>query len=160
MKRPKRNEADLTELIGEKTVRLIAAKNAFNSLVAKVEKEFDEKLSRLGQETVHVSLTTAQLCIEAIKRDRSLLPDLIEELQEALEFTSGGETDFPGPERDRHSQPSRVANLEQEEDEESLNSDAALSGDESLDLNGRSLDHQRFLEQYEPNEDLDVDLSD
>jgi hypothetical protein len=149
MKRRKRNGADLTELIGEKTVRLIAAKNAFNSLVAKVEKEFDEKLSRLGQETVHVSLTTAQSCIEAIKRNRSLLPALIEELQDALEFTGGLETDLPDPKL-----------LEREDDEGNSSSDVALSGDESLDLNGRSFDHARFLEQYQPNEDLEVDLSD
>jgi hypothetical protein len=93
------------QTIRDKTAKLRKAKERHNSLVRAVDSELEEKLSRLGERTVHVPLALAHTCVESLTKNRSLLPEVLEELQQILEFSSIGddESDIERPPRSSQS---------------------------------------------------------
>jgi hypothetical protein len=159
VKRAKSSERDLAEVVQEKTAKLIAAKQKFNSLVADVEKELTEAIAEWDLDRAHISLQTAKDCIQAIKYNRSLLPQLISDLKEGLEFTQG-EVDPEGSDNETvstYQRPTPIPRADEEEDA-SLDSGAVLSGDEAPpNLEGISFDRAGYLRQYDHNEDLELD---
>jgi hypothetical protein len=161
MTRREKGERDLASVVEQKTKLLIEAKQQFNRLVADVEKELGPAIARWDEETAHISLQTAKDLIVAIKSKRSLLPPLIGDLREGLEFTRG-ESD--GERSDGEPPPAAEGGVgpdlpvEEEEEEGSLDSGGALSGEElPPDLQGKSFDAEGYLRQYDQRDDLVLD---
>jgi hypothetical protein len=169
------SQRELLQTIREKTAKLRRAKERYNSLVRAVDSEMEEKLSKLGEQTLHVPLNLALTCIEALTKNRSLLPEVLDELQQILAFSSFGidESDVELPPHNSRSpssgslaslksgapqssqlpttQVTIVGNAQEEEVEE------ALSGnDEIPTLRSIDLDAEEFLKQHEQQEELDV----
>jgi hypothetical protein len=142
--------------VWRKTVELIAAKQAYDSLVGSVEEEFDRSIAQLGEETVHVSLSLARNCVTAIRRNRSLLPSVIEDLKQSQETEEplDDELDDPQPYR-RASHSARVKGIDEEDEDEALKSDSQGSDDSIPNLQGISLDAETYYKQYD-HEELDL----
>jgi hypothetical protein len=157
-------ERDLADVVHEKIAKLIAAKQRFNSFVEDVEQELTEAISRWDEHPAYISIQTAQNCIEAIKNNRSRLPQLINELKEGLEFIpSDGDMDLSDNDEQAatpplfHRDSAAPGSGREEEEDASLDSGAALSGDEAPpDLRGTSFDTEGYLRQYDHHEDLDL----
>jgi hypothetical protein len=147
----------LVEEVRAKTTRLRAAKEAFNSLVREVDLELEQKLNGIDEETVHVPLTLAQTCIRAITEKRGLIPTVIDELRQILEFRSisgdsGTDEQAPVTSLSRVSI-APAGEQENEEEEEG----PGLSGTRGLpDLDAIDLDDEEFIKQHEPQDELDI----
>jgi hypothetical protein len=145
----------LESAVRRKTQKLLKAKQSFNDLVASVDQEFEEILGRLSEETIHISLDLARACITAIKKNRSLLPGVIEDLRESRALDDIALQTQSSPVRDT----SRAVALQpRQEEEEEEEEDGALSGsgDSAPNLKGLSLDAGSFLKQFEQD---DVELN-
>jgi hypothetical protein len=166
MTRSKGSEVAI-ETIRTKTARLKAAKEAFNSLVREVDLELEKKLSHIDEETVHVPLDLAQRCIQAVKKDRTLVQKVLKQLRQALEFRSISDEsngDEPHPSQSQlttHNRASISAPLEpldEEEEEEPEDDAGSLSGEDKLpNLGDIDLDDEEFIKQHEHREELDFE---
>ena len=138
------------QAIKAKTEKLIQLKKRYNAEVAEVDKELSEKLEKLSEETVHVPLKLALTCVNAIQTDRSLIPEVIEELKELLSLSSIDDTHDQSLKRSSH--------LATSSDDELKSDSDSLSDGTVPNLESISLDVNHFLKQYEQDEHLSIEL--
>jgi hypothetical protein len=132
-----------------------------------VDSELEEQLSHIDEETVHVPLKLAQNCIRAIKDDRRLIPTVLDELRQILDFRSTSEDsgeDEPQASKSYGLGRSDLSNLargqqQAEEEEEEQDDDlGSLSGENRLpDLGEIDLDDEEFIKEQEQRDDLELD---
>ena len=136
--------------IKEKTEKLVQLKKRYNATVADVDSELSEKLAKLKEETVHVPLKLALQCVNAIQNDRSLIPEVLEELKELLSLSSIEDFQDDSPKKPTH--------ISISDSDEELKSDADSLSDGTIpNLDSISLDVNHFLKQYEQDEHLSLD---
>jgi hypothetical protein len=97
--------SSLVETVRNKTSQLIMAKCRYNSDISESDEDLSRKYTAIQEETVHIPLNLARSCVEALRGDRSRIPELLEDLRDLLEFQTASDSaslsgDEPSPDLD------------------------------------------------------------
>lgn len=157
---PVSNRTSVIDSIRERTQLLIAAKESYNALIEDVDIEFTEKLAALEEGTVHMPLSLAKTCITALTSDRSLLPEVIQELKQLLSMESLDDEDDVDIEAlhgsSRHA--SLTSSGSKHRTVDALGSDDdSLSEGEDVNFRSVSLDVDAYINQYEVDGNVSID---